>query len=92
MGVNLGARVGAMRKRMGCRSGVHDLIILLPKGKFHGMSLELKVKGGHITPEQEDFQMRLRSLGYHSVIMPTKLELSEGIEWAKNIILLYLSE
>jgi len=65
VGVNLNARVGAMRKRMGVRAGVHDLIILEPNKKYHGMTLELKVKGGKVSQEQLEFQLAAQRRGYY---------------------------
>lgn len=86
MGVNLGARVGAIRKRMGCKAGVPDIIILQPSGKYHGMTLELKVKGGHISEEQKAFKNKAKEFNYYSIIMPPLFELNEGLEWAKKEI------
>ena len=90
MGVNLGARVGAIRKRMGCRAGDHDLIILRTAGAYSGMTLELKVKGGHITSEQEIFQRRAQANNYYSVIMEPCFELEKAFEIAKQFVEEYL--
>ena len=90
MGVNLGARVGAIRKRMGCRAGVPDLLILEARGKYHGMALELKVAGGKITGEQKAFKKELETRGYYAVIMPPKLEVGEVFAWAIKDIEYYL--
>jgi len=92
MGVNLGARVGAIRKRMGCRAGTPDLLILKPSVKYHGMSLELKVKGGHISKEQEAFAERMKQKGYYAVIMQPKYEPMEALEWVQKEIDYYLQE
>jgi len=90
MGVNLGARIGAIRKRMGCRAGTPDLIILHPSGKYHGMTLELKIKGGHITNEQESFSIKASELNYYSVVMSPKYEIMDALEWAKKEIEYYI--
>ena len=90
MGVNLGARVGAIRKRMGCRAGVPDVLILEARPPYHGCGVELKVKGGHITPEQTAFAKHLEDNGYKAIIMPTTLEFSEGLEWVQNRVDQYL--
>ncbi len=91
MGVNLGTRVGAIRKKMGCRSGVHDIIILQPSGNFNGMTLELKIKGGHITPEQKAFQATSIKNGYHSVIMPPDMDVQDALDYAIGEIYGYLN-
>lgn len=92
MGVNLGPRVGAIRKRMGCRAGVPDLLILHARAPYNGMFLELKVKGGHITDEQKAFKERAELLGYYALIMPPTLEIPEALEWAKKEIESYLDK
>jgi hypothetical protein len=91
MGVNLGPRVGAIRKRMGCRAGVPDIMVLQPAGKYHGMAVELKVVGGHVTPEQEAFAKRLTDAGYYSIIMPPKFEVQDGLEWIQKEVEYYLA-
>ena len=82
MGVNLGPRVGAIRRRMGCRPGVPDILILHPSGngKYHGLAIELKVKGGHVSKEQEEFHKRLSENGYVSIIMKPVYEPIEALE------------
>lgn len=89
-GVNLGARVGGMRKRMGCKAGVHDLIILVPRGKYHGMTLELKIEGGDATKNQIEFRERATTQGYYSVIMPVTMRFQEAFDWAVKEIEAYL--
>ena len=90
MGVNLGVRVGAIRKRMGCVAGTPDLLILAPAGKYAGMTLELKIKGGRISPEQEAFAERAKKAGYYAVLMPPQFELWQALEWAQKEIGWYL--
>ena len=91
VGVNLGARVGAIKKRMGIKAGTADLIILKPSNQYAGMTLELKIKGGHIYPEQETFADKAKDNGYYAVIMPPKFELMEALDWAKKEIEYYLN-
>ena len=91
-GMNLGARVGAIRKRLGVRAGVPDLLILEPRGKYHGMALELKVKGGKISDEQTQFTQRLTDKGYYAVIMPPTMGVSDGLAWAQNAVEEYLAK
>jgi hypothetical protein len=91
MGVNLGVRVGAIRKAMGCKAGVPDIIILMARGNYFGMTLELKVKGGHITPEQEQFRAKSYAEGYCAVIMPINLEPMDALNWAIKEVTDYLN-
>jgi len=91
LGVNLGARVGAIRKAMGVNPGDHDIIILMPSRQFHGMTLELKVKGGNDEDENQiRFQIRATELGYYSVIMPATMDFQEAYDWAVREIEAYL--
>ena len=92
MGVNLGARVGAMRKRMGCRAGIPDIIILHSRHPYNGMTIELKVKGGKSSPEQEEFQRRATLNGYYSLIMPSTMDIQDGLNWLKTKVEEYLND
>lgn len=52
---NEGKRTRATASRMkaeGMFPGVADLILLLPRGGFHGACVEMKAKGGKLTPAQ----------------------------------------
>lgn len=66
---NGGARspiTGAIMKREGVRSGVSDLFLSVPRGKFHGMYIEMKKPGGRLRPEQRDFFAAVGPLDYHT--------------------------
>lgn len=91
MGVNLGPRVGAIRKRMGCRPGVPDILILQPAGSYHGMAVELKVAGGHISDEQKEFARRLQANGYYAFIMQPVFDVLTGLKCACDEVEYYLS-
>jgi hypothetical protein len=90
-GVNLGPVVGALRKRLGCKAGVPDIIMFKPRGKYCGMTLEVKIKGGTVTPEQREFQYKARERNYHSVIMPTNLDFNAAYDWAIRELEAYLN-
>lgn len=55
-------------KRQGVRAGVPDLCLAVPKGKYHGLYIELKV-GNNKTSEHQDklvaesFTVRIRRKG-----------------------------
>lgn len=40
-------------KEQGVKPGVPDLCLPVPRGRFHGLYIELKTQRGHATPEQE---------------------------------------
>lgn len=55
---------GTKQKRMGVLSGVSDVIILEPKGIYHGLMIELKSKKGRISDSQKLFLSRCDSKNY----------------------------
>lgn len=56
-------------KRTGTKAGVPDLCIPVPKGKYHGMWIEMKRrKKFTVSDEQNDWQAYLNSAGYYAVI------------------------
>ncbi|MBP9988042.1 MAG: VRR-NUC domain-containing protein, partial [Ruminococcus sp.] len=50
---------GASLKRQGLKKGVPDIFILAPKGKYHGMAIEMKKIGQKPTKEQKQFLAEL---------------------------------
>jgi len=69
----------------GLRSGVPDLFLPVPSGRYHGLWLELKRRsGGRVTPEQREWITRLRGQGYRA-------EVCRGWEEARHCIVDYLA-
>jgi hypothetical protein len=64
----------ARLKRIGLKIGVHDYFLFIPRGKLHGLSIEMKrpedatVNKPVISNEQLDWQFKLRSQGYAAYI------------------------
>jgi hypothetical protein len=52
--------------RLGARAGVADVVMLLPRGAYHGLTLELKVPKRRPTESQLNFLEKTRSNGYAS--------------------------
>lgn len=72
-------------KRMGTMSGVPDLCIPIPSGRYHGLYIELKrEKGGKVSESQSDWLAFLREKGYYA-------QVAKGFEEAKEMILHYFS-
>ena len=64
---NGGARnaVVAMKmKNEGQRKGMPDLCLPVAKKGYHGLYIELKKKGGRVSPEQREVIARLNANGY----------------------------
>lgn len=59
---------GARLKRMGVKKGVPDLCLPSPKGRYHGLYIELKSELGRPTESQKWWQSELTEQGYLSLI------------------------
>lgn len=51
-------------KRQGVKKGVSDMCLALPKGKYHGLFIELKVGKNKPTKEQKEFIAYANSYDY----------------------------
>lgn len=58
------AITGAIMKREGVRRGTSDLILLVPRGKYHALAIEMKTETGKLRPEQTTFIAAARAQGY----------------------------
>lgn len=56
-------------KAMGVKSGAPDIIILEPKGKFHGLMVELKAGKNRPTSSQTLWLAELQKRGYQVAIV-----------------------
>ena len=59
---------GAALKRQGLKKGVPDICLPVPKGKYHGMYIEMKKKGEKPTAEQKKYINELAKQGYACII------------------------
>lgn len=56
-------------KAEGVKAGVPDLFLPVPRGKYHGMFIEMKRRmGGRLSPEQKVWIAELNERGYHAVV------------------------
>lgn len=65
------ATEGAKFKAMGVRAGFADLVLLLPRGGYHALFIELKTPRGRQTPLQAKWQAAIEKQGYKYVICRT---------------------
>lgn len=72
-------------KAAGVKAGVPDLLLLVPRGRYHGMVCELKMPGGRLSPSQKAWLEALNRFGYYAVV-------AFGAEDAVEILIGYLSE
>lgn len=68
----------------GVKSGSPDIDIEVPKGRYHGMKLEVKTESGTASAEQKERVARLSEIGYYAVIC-------KGFEECWQHILAYLA-
>lgn len=78
------AKVGAMLKAEGVKSGVPDICVAIPRNGYHGLWIELKrIKGAHVSAAQRKLLRKLSDLGYRA-------EIATGAERAWEILCDYL--
>lgn len=77
---------GRMQKRMGLRAGCPDLFLAVPCGGFSGLWIEMKRReGGKVSPEQAEFLLSLKTMGY-------ACEVCRGANKAMEVINDYLRQ
>ena len=67
-GLLTSSRVGGKAKKLGYNPGVPDLIIFEPRGKYHGLFIELKAEKGIISDVQKGWLLKLKSSDYYAVV------------------------
>lgn len=70
----------ARMKREGVKAGVSDIFLPVARGEFHGLYIELKVKGGKTSPSQEWWIEETTKQGYFSMVCYGWVEASEVIK------------
>jgi VRR-NUC domain. len=65
---------GARRKALGLVAGVADLLLLMPRGKWHGLCIEMKTlsRSSRQRTEQREWQMLVESQGYRYEVIRTE--------------------
>lgn len=72
-------------KKEGQRNGVSDLMLAVPRGKYHGLFLELKTAKGVLSPAQNQFLADASAQGYAAYAC-------HSFDDAVRIITLYLTK
>lgn len=78
------AITGAIRRSMGVYHGVSDTLMLIPRGRYHGLCVEYKDEKGRQSEHQTAWQKLVESQGY-------RYELCRSLEQFKSIIAEYLA-
>jgi len=89
-GMKTHIKIASRMKKMGSKKGFPDIQIMEPRNQYHGMFIELKSKTGSVKKEQKAWRAALIQKGYYAVIMPTRLELYDGLDWCKNEVIKYM--
>tara|TARA_R110000787_G_scaffold16595_2_gene50040 strand:- start:1616 stop:2032 length:417 start_codon:yes stop_codon:yes gene_type:complete len=77
--------VAKRMKATGYQSGFPDLFIYESRNGFHGLAIELKVKGNYASPKQKEVLSTLQKKGYRA-------EVCTGFDHASRVIDEYLSK
>lgn len=67
-GVRLPIGLAVKCKASGLKKGVPDLTLDYNNGNYTGLHIELKIKGGRVSPEQKDFLAFLEKQGRKAVV------------------------
>lgn len=60
---------GGKLRAEGLRKGVPDICLPVPRGRYHGLYIELKrLKGGRTSPEQKQWLSDLQAVGHRAVV------------------------
>lgn len=78
------ASTGAVRRAMGVVKGVSDTLMLIPRGKWHGLCIEYKREDGYQSQAQKEWQSKVEAQGY-------RYEVVRSLEEFKKLIKEYLS-
>ena len=70
-------------KASGLVPGVSDLFLMCPKSGWHGLFIEMKIKGGKVSDSQKEFMGLATLMGYQAVVC-------YGFDEAKDAITEYL--
>ena len=76
---------GAKLKAEGVLPGVSDLILLLPRGRHHGLLIEMKTERGKQSQAQRDWQRDMVHRGYKYMVIRS---IDEFIDMVTDYLLL----
>ena len=80
-----GGRLGAIRmnylKAEGLRPGVSDLMLPVPRGKYHGAFFEMKTLSGSLSENQEEFIRAVEEQGYFAPVCWGADDAIDNLQW-----------
>ena len=60
---------GAYRKALGLVAGVSDLMLLVARGSYHGLCIEMKTEVGRQSDVQKEWQLKVEKQGYKYILV-----------------------
>lgn len=72
---------GLLLKRMGMKSGVFDIFIMMPRHGYGGAWIELKRENGKMTSAQKQFELEAQSQNFFTAMCPSIDSAIEMIDW-----------
>lgn len=76
---------GKNLQRMGVKRGVPDMYLPVPRGKYHGLFVELKTSTGRPSEEQKWWGTELLAQGYFWEICHTWESAVRVLDWYMNL-------
>lgn len=73
------AVTGARLKAEGVVAGVSDLLLLVPRGRHHGLCIEMKTPQGRQSEAQRRWQQAVEETGYRYVIVRTAAQFMQEV-------------
>jgi hypothetical protein len=55
-------------KAEGGMAGVPDLFLMIPAAEYHGLFIEMKVRGGKVSSSQKEFMTVATAMGYKTAV------------------------
>lgn len=71
---------GAIRRSEGIVKGVSDLVLLIPRGGYHGLMIEMKTETGYQSKWQKEWQSLVQAQGYRYEVIRNKEDFRSLLE------------
>jgi len=68
-------------KAEGVYAGVADLLLLVPRGPFHGLAIEMKTAKGRLSDSQKEWAKKVLKQGYEYVVCRSVDDFIEQVEY-----------
>lgn len=72
---------GNLRKAMGVKTAISDLLLLYPSREYHGLVMELKAPGRTPTADQVEYLESMASVGYCAIWFDNAKKAFEFLLW-----------